>query len=52
MTVASNRIRPPLHRELRAMDAALDGERLDDDVATAGEFPRIQRCWRIHQSEA
>ena len=48
--VASHRVGSPLHRELRTEDTALRGKLFDDDMATAGKLPRVERCGTVHES--
>ena len=52
VSIASNRVGSPLDRELRAEDASLRGKLFDDDIATAGELPRVERCGTVHEARA
>jgi hypothetical protein len=50
--VAAHRVGSPLHRELRTEDTSLCGKLFDDDMATAGKLPRVERCGTVHESWA
>jgi hypothetical protein len=52
MAVATDRVGPTLHHQLGLVDPSLDGKLFDDDVPTAGQFPRVERCRAVHWTGA
>ena len=52
VAIAPNRVGSPLDRELRAENASLGRKLFDDDIATAGELPRVERRGTVHEVRA
>ncbi len=52
MSIAADRIGPPLDRELGAKYAALGRKLLDNDVSTAGQLPGVEWCGTDHAAGA